>query len=286
MPALLLLERLGRLLPGAPERVGLVQRQDARPRVEDLLDLVGVPCLLARHQADVEVVAVDAQVELVERAHRRPAVLVAERDRDEAVLLHLGAEGVEVVEGLGDLVAVLGEHALAVEDRPRVVGGRHEVLLAVVTGGGLLERVAQSRESTPDVGDVPREVLGGEEAHPVSREPREDVVGRSLQVVVDVLLERVVVDRVDLHREPRVGLLEGVDDGLDGGLWHGIRLVGPESDRSRCLARGGGPVAAAGGQQGWRGEQGSSPHCAAQEGSAADAADGRGHEAREVLGLG
>src|SRR6478672_11397323 len=131
---LLLLERLCRLLPGAAERVRLVQREDAGPRVEDLLDLRVGPVLLARHQADVEVVAVDAQVDLVERAHGGPAVLVAEGDRVEAVLLHLRAERVELVEGLGDLVALVLEDALAVEDRPRVVGDRHEVLLAVGTG--------------------------------------------------------------------------------------------------------------------------------------------------------
>src|SRR6478609_4264242 len=43
---LLLLERLRRLLPRAPERVRLVQRQDAGPGVEDLLDLGVGPVLL------------------------------------------------------------------------------------------------------------------------------------------------------------------------------------------------------------------------------------------------
>src|SRR6476620_5048382 len=245
---LLLLEGLRRLLPGAAERVGLVQVEHPGPGVEDRLDLVAVPGLLARHQADVEVEAVDPHVELVEGAHRGPAVLVAERDRDQTVLPHLGAEGLELVQGLGRLVAELGEHALAVEDGPRVVGRRHEVLLAVVSGGGLLQGVRHAAEVLPDVRDVAGEVLAGEEAHPVPREPGPHVVRGALEVVVDVLLERVVVDRVDLDRQSGVGLLEGVHHGLDRGLGHRVGLVGPQGHGAGGLTGGrGAGVAAAGG---------------------------------------
>ena len=260
------------------------------PGVEDLLDLVAVPGLLAGHQADVEVVAVDPQVELVEGAHGRPAVLVAEGDRDEAVLLHLRAEGLELVERLGLLVAVLLEDALAVEDRPRVVGRRDEVLLAVVAGRGLLERVGHpgARQVLPDVGDVAREALGGEEPHPVAGEPHPHVVGRALEVVVDVLLEGVVVDRVDLGRQAGVGLLEGVHDGLDGGLRHGVGLVGADRHGAGGGTAGAGAAAAAttGGEQGGRGEERPGAERAAQQGPTAHAADGGRDEAGEVLGLG
>ena len=48
----------------------------------------------------------------------------------------------------GDVVAVLLPDALAVEHRPRVVGGRHEELLAVVLGrAGLLEALGDAGRS-------------------------------------------------------------------------------------------------------------------------------------------
>ena len=56
----------------------------------------------------MEVVAVHPQVEDVERAHRGPAVLVRERDRGEAIALHLGAEGFEFVPVGRDRVVVRG----------------------------------------------------------------------------------------------------------------------------------------------------------------------------------
>src|SRR3954466_13934793 len=166
------------------------------------------PGPFAGHQVDVKVVAVDAQVGDVERPHRGPAVLVGEADRRQAVLLHLAGERLELVERLGDLVAVLLEHALAVEERPRVVVERHEVLLAVEAGGGLLQRVAVVRaDLRPHVGDVGAEPLLREALHGVAGEPGERVVGLALQVAVDLLLERVVVDCVDLH-VPAGGRLE------------------------------------------------------------------------------
>ena len=55
------------------------------------------PTLVAGHQVDVELVPVEAHVEDVEGAHGRPALEVAERERDEPVGLHLLGEGDELL---------------------------------------------------------------------------------------------------------------------------------------------------------------------------------------------
>jgi len=165
--------RLGRLLPRAAERVRLVVGEQRSPGVEDLLHLGRVPGLLALHEVDVELVAVDPQVEGVEGAHRRPAVLVGEGERHELVLLHLLGQGGQLVEGLGDLVALLLPDGLAVVDGPWVVRLGHEVLLPVLAGRGLLERIRYAGER-PDVAD---ETARGEELHPVAGEPREHLLG-------------------------------------------------------------------------------------------------------------
>ena len=87
----------------------------------------------------MELVTVHAKVEDVERAHRRPAILVGEGDRDEAVRLNLLAEGLEIVHRRRDGVALFREQALAIEDGPRVVVNRDEVLVTVVAGRSRLE---------------------------------------------------------------------------------------------------------------------------------------------------
>ena len=80
----------------------------------------------------MEVIPVEAKVEDVEGAHGRPAVAVAESERSEAVRLHLGAQGEEVVTGGRNRVALVREEALAVEDAPRVVVDRDAVDLLVI----------------------------------------------------------------------------------------------------------------------------------------------------------
>ena len=96
------------------------------------------------------------------------------------------------------------EDALAIEDGPRVVVDRHEILLAVVAGRGDLERVAEvTADLAPDVADIGRQTLGSEEPHPESGEPREHVVRGSLEVGVELVLERAVVHRVDLDGDTR-----------------------------------------------------------------------------------
>jgi hypothetical protein len=172
--------------------------QQLAPGVEDQLDLVTVPLLVTRHQAHVEVEAVEAHVEDVEGAHRRPAVLVAEGERRHALALHVVHERHEVVVGLRRHPAVLLEHRLPVEHRPRVVLDRHEVLLAVRRGRCLLEGVVEAVDG-PDVAQVGDQPVLRELGHPEAGEPGEHVVGRALEVGVDALLERVVVDRVERH---------------------------------------------------------------------------------------
>ena len=79
IPASPLTQRLGGVLPGPAEGAFLVVRDELPPLLEDGLGLGVGPLLGAGHQADVEVVAVEAHVEDVERAHGRPAVAVARR---------------------------------------------------------------------------------------------------------------------------------------------------------------------------------------------------------------
>ena len=131
-PGLLLDERVGGVGPVQARVVLCVEGQDLLPLLEDRRDLRVGPLLLARHQADMEVVAVEPEVEDVEGAHRRPALLVAESDRRQAVGLHLGGQGLQVVPRLRDRVALVLEEALPVEDGPRVVVHRDRVDLAVV----------------------------------------------------------------------------------------------------------------------------------------------------------
>ena len=138
---LLLDEGVRGVLPGQAGVVLGVVREELRPLLEDGGDLRVGPLLLAGHQGDMEVVAVQPEVEDVERALGRPAVLVAEGDRGQAVGLHLLAQGDQVVPRRRDRVALVGEDALAVEDRPRVVVDRDAVDLAVVAD----DRVGEAR---------------------------------------------------------------------------------------------------------------------------------------------
>ena len=237
---LLLDELLRAFLPRQSERALRVVRQELAPLVEDGLDLRAVPRLLAAHQPDVEVVAVDAHVQDVERAHRRPPVLVGERDRREPVLLHLLREGDELVPRLRDLVPVLLEHALAVEDRPRVVVDRHEVVVAVEALRRLLQRRRELRlERIPHVVDRRQQSLLREELHAVAGEPGEDVLRLALQVRVDLLLERVVVDGVDAELRPRL-LTECLEHRGVRGLRDRIGRVGADRDGARQLRQPGG----------------------------------------------
>ena len=148
-------------------------------------------------------------------------------------------ERLELVERLRDLVAVLLEHALAVEERPRVVVERDEELLgAVGARRRALQRVGVvGADLPPHVGDVGRQPALREELHPVAREPREDVVRLALQVAVDLLLEGVVVDRVDLDVAAGLGL-ERREDLLVGRLRHRVGRVGAERDACRRLLLG------------------------------------------------
>src|SRR5437868_2092642 len=83
--------------------------------------------------------------------------------RDATVRLDLLGQRDVVVPVLRGLVALLLERALPVEQRPRVVVDRHEVLLAVRAGRGGLERVGEAVQAAPDVADVLEVALLGEE---------------------------------------------------------------------------------------------------------------------------
>lgn len=148
----------------------------------------------------MELVAVEPHVDVVERAHGRPAVLVGKADRDDTVGLHLGRQRLEGIEIFRNLVALLRPEALAVEETPRVVVVRHEVHLAVRAGGGFLQGIREiSADLLPDIIDGSEEALAGVELHPVAREPGERVVRRALQVGVDLVLEVVVRHHVGVN---------------------------------------------------------------------------------------
>jgi hypothetical protein len=85
-PGLLLDQQVRGVLPRPAEgrRHVAVERDELLPFGKDAGDLRVGPLLLAGHQVDVELVAVQAHVQDVERAHRGPAVLVPERQRDQA----------------------------------------------------------------------------------------------------------------------------------------------------------------------------------------------------------
>ena len=81
----------------------------------------------------------------------------------------------------------------------------------------------------PHVVHLPRETLSGEKLHAVTGEPGEDVVRLALQVVVDLLLEGLVLDRVDGDRN--AGLLgEGIQHVLHGLERHRVRVIRAERD--------------------------------------------------------
>ena len=88
---------------------------------------------------------------------------------------------------------------------PGVVVERHEVVVPVVALGRGLEGVGEvGADLVPHVVDRRRQALRREEPHAEPGEPGEQVVRGALQVVVDVVLERVVVDRVDGDLRVRV----------------------------------------------------------------------------------
>ena len=184
----------------------------------------------------MEVVAVQPKVEDVEGAHGRPTVLVAEGERRQAVRLHLRAEGEEIGPGRRDGVTLGREDALPVEDAPRVVVDRDAIDMLVVADDRVREagRVV-GRNLGPKIVDRGGKTLVREEAHPVAGEPEEDVVRGGAQVVVDLILERVVVDGVHRRVKARGGLERGVD-GLDAGEVRGVRVVVAERELSGQLA--------------------------------------------------
>ena len=144
------------LFPRPAVGILLVERQERFPLREDVLHALVGPALPAGHQVHVELVAVQAEVELVERAHRRPAAVVAERERDDARVLHVRRQGHQVLHGRRPPTRS-PRTGSGGSGCPSVVGPRHEVELAVLPGRGELEAlghgVVQAR--LPDVVDGP-----------------------------------------------------------------------------------------------------------------------------------
>jgi len=89
----------------------------------------------------------------------------------------------------------------------------------------------------PDVVDGGGQAFLGEESHSVPGEPGERVLGGALKIRVDLVLERAVVDRVDLDLGPTVCCGEGVDHVLQAFLRHCVGLVA--ADRHGATLGGG-----------------------------------------------
>jgi len=190
----------------------------------------------------VELVAVDARVQHVERAHRFPAALVAGGETDEALRLH-------AVEHLHEIVPVVdairidaefGEHRLAEVQAPRVPRLRNEVLLAVETGRRDLVRLCVLvADLVPHVGEVDEQTLLGEELHAEAGHPLEGVIRGSLQVLRQVVLEGIRLGRVVGDRVAGLRLVRGDErlQLLGGRLVDGARTEGERADRFVTAAR-------------------------------------------------
>src|SRR5690606_37910399 len=115
----------------------------------------------------------------------------------------------------------------------------------------------------PDIRDVGGQALLGEELHPISGAPGENVVRRAPEVAVDVLLEGVVVDGVD----PYAGLCELLDNVGERLLRLLVVGVGAQGDGAEDGAGGGLFGAAAGGEHGGHAGSGG---CAQEQVAAGD----------------
>ena len=183
----------------------------------------------------MELVAVEAHVQDVERAHGRPAILVGEGERDQAVGLDLLGQLHELVPGLRDCVTLLREQALPIEHDPRVGNDRHGVFLAVITLGGLghaLRVVGADR--LPDVVDRSQQAVAGREPETLTGEPLHDVLGRALHERVELILEIVVIRDGDGGGDARLGRAV-IDHRLDRRGRDLLVLI--RADR-RCAERG------------------------------------------------
>ncbi len=219
----------GGFLPGAAVRIRLLQRQQIGPGRENLLDLVVGPALLAGHQVHVELVAVQAEIELIEGAHRRPAAIVGEGERRDVLFLHGARQGLQLVEGGRWRPAILLEEARAIVDAPGVVVVGHEVELAVIAGRCQLEsgRHGVVQSLAPDIVDRAEQILRREIAHAIAGEPRDDII-RVLQIGGDVLLVGIVVGGVDLDRD--VLVRQRIDRCLQTGFGDVVRIVRTEGN--------------------------------------------------------
>src|SRR5262249_5789365 len=130
------------------------------------------------------------------------------------------------------------EDTLPIEHGPRVVVDRDPVDLAVVADDGVGEALGEvAFHRAPDVVDRLVEALLREELHPEPGEPGVDGLRRAAEVVGDLVLERFVVNRVNVDRGTG-GVLEGLVDGLHAGLRPGVGVVAADAERTAGAGRG------------------------------------------------
>ncbi|CAM2160202.1 hypothetical protein PT2222_70185 [Paraburkholderia tropica] len=183
------------------------------PRRVDLLHArVGVRHF-ARHELLVELVAVQAQVEIIEPARECPRVASAHGDRRDAGGFELLAVVEKLVPGFR-LVrdADLLEQVLTIEHAPRVIDRGRGVLLAVVRGRFLRRGIhGVPAVLLPVAAQVFEQAALRVERHALAVVPVHDVGRRGREPVRQLHLVRFLIDERHLHVRAGVRLLELVD---------------------------------------------------------------------------
>ena len=226
-------ERVAGVLPGDGAIAVRIVRDQLGPLLEDRGDPGVGPMLLAGQQVHMELVAVEAQVQHVERAHRRPTVHVAKGNGSQLVLLHPRTKRQQLIPCGRHFVAVCRPDALAVEHRPGVGVDGDAVDPTVISA----DRADKTRSEVvldqgPDFVDRRDQALLGEVAHPISGAPGpgEEIVGRAVKVGQHRVAAEVGADvSVGVERVqggPHASeLLAGGVDRIHAGLFGRVGIV-------------------------------------------------------------
>ena len=213
---------------------------DLRPFGEGRLHARIGPRDLAVGEVHVELIAVDAQVHVVEDAGARPQRLGAGGQAVDAGGLELLAVGDELGPVLGLAHAGLLVGVLVVVDAPLIIGVGHAPLLAVDghRGGGGLQLVVEA-VGFPHIVNRLEQAGLDEGRHAVAGIPGGDVRRVGGQEVADGGLVAFVVEVVPLDVDVRIRRLEIGDQLFHRLLRRGVGLVGVDDEFARQRGRGG-----------------------------------------------